>query len=448
MLPENIYTLERAAEALRRGETRASDLVAVALEQAQAATQLNTLAYLDADGARQQAATLDAEAKRGQWRGPLHGIPITVKDLFAVRGMPTRAGTRATLPDLGLDESAAVTRLREGGAIILGKANMHEIALGITGENAFTGDVCNPIEPARQAGGSSSGSASSIGAGIGWMSLGSDTGGSIRIPSANCGTVGFKPTHGRVSLAGALALCATCDHAGPIARSAVDVALAFAALDQSEVAPALPTLQGLRLGVPRRYLDGHLGQHERVVFERLVDWLRQQGATVVDVEPADIELGPPAYTPLARAEAAHVHRAALKQDPTKFGPIVQAALENGLTVSAVDYLEARRQRELVIAGINAALHQVEALLMPTTPVIAPVRGTVDVELESGTMQHRPAFLHLSIPYSFTGVPAISLPYAAVQGMPVSMQIAGPRGEDARVLGIGRCIEALLADEPL
>ena len=449
MLPQNLYTLADTVAAIRSGEISVSALVELALTQIKAAAHLNSLAHLDEAGARQQAALLDAEAKRGQMRGPLHGLPITVKDLFAVRGMPMQAGTRATLPPLGQDEATAVTRLRQAGAIILAKANMHEIALGITGQNIFTGDVCNPIDPARQAGGSSSGSAASIGAGIGWLSLGSDTAGSIRIPSANCGTVGFKPTHGVVPLQGALALCATCDHAGPIVRSVADAAIAYEILAQRPAPLDTSfTLSGLRLGHLRAYLEGCLGKRERVAFERLLMWLRDHGAQIVDVNPTDIELGPPAYTPLARAEAADVHRVALKVEPQNFSDIVRPALQNGATVTAVDYFAACRQREQVITGINDCLRSVDALIMPTTPVIAPLRGSIEVELESGTAQHRPAFLHLSIPYSFTGIPAISLPYAMVQGMPVSVQLASTPHAEIRVLNIGHALETALAHEPL
>ncbi len=452
MLPQNLYTLVDAVFAIRSGETTPSALVEMALAQANAAVALNTLAYIDEVGARQQAEVLDHEAKRGQFRGPLHGVPITVKDLFAVRGMPIHAGTRATLPPLGQDESTAVTRLREAGAIVLGKANMHEIALGITGENVFTGDVCNPLDPARQAGGSSSGSASGIAAGIGWLSLGSDTAGSVRIPSANCGTVGFKPTHGLVPLTGALALCATCDHAGPITRSVRDAALGYAVLAQRpnpfDSLDETIAMNTVRFGYSRRYLEGRLGAHERVAWERLLRRLQEYGVQIVDVDPVDLELGPPAYTPLARAEAADVHRVALAAEPHNFSDIVRPALQNGATVTAVEYLAARRQRERVIAGVDACLREVDALIMPTTPVIAPLRGSTEVDLESGLSQHRSAFLHLSIPYSFTGIPAISLPYATVDGMPVSLQLACARHADARVFHYGLILENGLAHEPL
>ena len=452
MLPQNLYTLIDAAAAIRSGETTASALVDLALAQAAAGAALNTLAYVDEAGARQQAALQDDEARRNQWRGPLHGVPITAKDLFAVPGMPMQAGTHVTLPALGQAEASAITRLRAAGAIILGKTNMHEIALGITGENIFTGDVCNALDPARQAGGSSSGSAASIAAGIGWMSLGSDTAGSIRIPSANCGTVGFKPTHGVVPLDGALALCATCDHAGPIVRSVRDAALGYEVLAQRpapfDSLDETMALKVVRFGYPRRYLEGRLGKRERVAWERLLRWLQEHGTQIIDVEPADLELGPPAYTPLARAEAADVHRVALKHEPHNFSDIVRPALQNGATVTALEYFEARRQRERVIVGVDACLRAVDAIIMPTTPVIAPSRGSTDIELESGTAQHRASFLHLSIPYSFTGIPAISLPYAAVDNMPVSLQLACARYADARVLHFGLILENGLAHEPL
>ena len=219
MRPMTLQTLLEAANAVRTGETSASALTEAAIARALETAEFNAFAVLDAEDAMRQAQQLDALP---QAKGALHGVPITVKDLFNVAGLPTRAGTAAPLPlefQSPTVDAAAVSRLRVAGAVILGKVNLHEIALGITGENAHTGDVSNPIDLARQAGGSSSGGAVSVALGAGYGSLGSDTGGSLRIPASFCGVVGFKPTFGLIPLTGALPLSVTCDHAGPLARN-------------------------------------------------------------------------------------------------------------------------------------------------------------------------------------------------------------------------------------
>ena len=208
-------TLGAAAAALRAGTTTSRELVERALARADARAELNVVAHLDRDGALELARTRDSQLAAGDVVGPLHGLPITVKDLFVVDGFPLRAGTRAPLPDLG-GQGTAVTRLRDAGAIVVATVNLHEVAYGITGENQWTGHVANPVDPLRQAGGSSSGSAAAVAAGIGLASLGTDTGGSIRVPASHCGVVGFKPTTGRVPLDGALPLSLTCDHAAPL----------------------------------------------------------------------------------------------------------------------------------------------------------------------------------------------------------------------------------------
>ena len=302
----NPPTLLEAIRALRRGETTAVALVRQALEQADTHQHLNTLAHWDVDRALAEAHALDESARRGVWRGLLHGVPITVKDLFNVRGMPTRAGTRAPLPPIAPEEALAVQRLREAGAVVFAKTNLQEIALGLSGENPWTGDVKNPRDPARQAGGSSSGSAAAVAAGIGYASLGSDTAGSIRVPAAFCGVVGFKPSFGRVPLDGALPLVPSCDHAGPLARAVEDVARVFDALAGARTSDELYVPFGApTLAVPRTYLEGRLSVEMRRAFEQWVVALRDGGAVVRDVAP---EIGDVVehFAPL-RAESVMVH---------------------------------------------------------------------------------------------------------------------------------------------
>jgi aspartyl-tRNA(Asn)/glutamyl-tRNA(Gln) amidotransferase subunit A len=439
-------TLLEAAHFIAQGGS-SLELVSRALELTAEKSELNVFAHLDANSAREVANNLDLEAKAGQFRGPLHGVPITIKDLFNVAGMPTQAGTRATLPETFQNPSRdalVVSRLRAAGAVFLGKVNMHEIALGITGENAWTGDVKNPRDPSRQAGGSSSGSAASVAAGIGFASLGSDTGGSIRIPASFCGCIGFKPSFGLLPLEGALHLSMTCDHAGPLTRTVADAHAMLEVLSaQSLPLQKLESVQGLKFGVPRSWLEGRLGVEVRAGFEVLLERLRLAGATVINVQPQSLELVNAAYSPLVRAEAAFVHRQALKTVPQGFSTVVRAPLELGLKIGAGEYLEALEFRRAVIAGLEDVLSECDALLLPTAPLPAATRGTTTVMLESGPQTHRNAYIELTAPFSLAGLPTLSLPFMLEDGLPVGLQVVGATGADARVLELGIWLETWL-----
>lgn len=438
-------TLLEAAHFIAQGGSSLA-LVNRALELAEAKSDFNVFAHLDATGAREAASNLD-QAKAGRLHGPLHGVPITIKDLFNVAGMPTRAGTRATLPEAFQNPShdaLAVSRLRTAGAIILGKVNMHEIALGITGENVWTGDVKNPRDPSRQAGGSSSGSAASVAAGIAFASLGSDTGGSIRIPASFCGCVGFKPSFGLVPLEGALHLSMTCDHAGPLTRTVADAHVMLEVLSAQHLPlRKLEKVNGLKFGVPRSWLEGRLGLEVRSGFENLLERLRVAGVTVIDVEPLHLGLVNAAYSPLVRAEAAFVHRQALKSGAQGLSPVVRAPLELGLKISAGEYLEGLGYRRAVIAGLEEVLSECDALLLPAAPLPAAKRGTDTVMLESGPQTHRNAYIELTAPFSLAGLPTLSLPFMLEDGLPVGLQVVGTTGADARVLELGVWLEAWL-----
>lgn len=419
-----------------------TELVQQALTRATEVTDLNLFAHLDAAGALAQAAQLDREAAQGQQRGPLHGLPVTIKDLFNVAGMPTRAGAKATLPNITPAEAPAVARLRAAGAVILGKTNMVEIALGITGENPWTGDVKNPHDPSRQTGGSSSGSAAAVAAGVGTLSLGTDTAGSIRIPASLCGVVGFKPTYGVVSLDGALALCWSCDHAGPITRTVDEAATMFGVLSDSP--PALFKLSAnLRLGVPYRYLEGALSREVRHEWDRYLGNLAARGATLVPMHIDDIfKRTADVFLPL-RAESSITHQRAIAAEPEHFSPFVRSELERGLKVTAVDYLAALQLQRQLRAEANAALHKVDAMLMPATPTTALPRGSTEIELESGRTTLRAGYMHLARPLSLLGLPTLSLPFANIDGLPVGVQIATPSGTDWLNLAIGRNLEKIV-----
>jgi aspartyl-tRNA(Asn)/glutamyl-tRNA(Gln) amidotransferase subunit A len=418
-------------------------LVQQSLEAVRSLSEFNAIAYSNATEAQSTARERTAEVRAGKVCGPLHGIPVTIKDLYNVNGLPTRGGTRAQLPDLG-GEAVAVSRLKAAGAIVLAKTNLHEIAAGVSGENIWTGDVKNPHDPARQAGGSSGGSAVSVATGMVAASLGSDTAGSIRVPAAFCGVVGFKPTFGLIPLDGALALCWSCDHAGPLTRTVDDArvmteVLAARALALRLSAEAAPT----RLGVPRRFLEGWLGSGVRRAFEALLTDLAAAGVTLVDVDAPIMAEALDIYAPMRAAESAYVHRVALAREPEHFSPAVLDRLQAGRDMPAMAYFETQHRRAQMAAEIAAMLSEVDALVLPTSPLPAPLRGSSEVELERGRTEHRAAFVRLTLPFSFVGVPALALPFGAEGGMPISVQLVGPRHADARVLEVGYWLESFI-----
>ena len=440
-------TIIEIAESIGRQATRAQALIESAQRQAARAADLNPIAYVDWPAALDEARRLDAQARAGGRRGPLHGIPVSIKDLFAVRGMPMQAGTRAPLPALGRDEAALVSRLREAGALVFAKTNMHEIALGATGENRWTGDVKNPFDPERQSGGSSSGAAVAVATGIGAAGIGSDTGGSVRIPAAFCGITGFKPSYGAIPLDGALPLSWTCDHAGPLARCVDDCAALFEVMARRRVAHGAAGRRP-RLAVPHAWLAGRLQPAVREAFARVLESLAKEQAEIVAVAAPTLALAWQCYTPIVRAEAAWVHRAALDAGASGFSGMVLPALEAGRALAARDYIDALKLRERVCADLDAGLAGVDALILPTSAVLPPLRGQEQIDVEGGRTSVREAVLGQTLPFSLCGLPTLTLPVGLVEGLPMGLQAVGRRGADAALLALGRWLEAAVGVTPM
>ena len=440
-------TIIEIAESIGRQTTRAQALIESAQRQAARAADLNPIAYVHWPAALDEARRLDAQARAGGRRGPLHGIPVSIKDLFAVRGMPMQAGTRAPLPALGRDEAALVSRLREAGALVFAKTNMHEIALGATGENRWTGDVKNPFDPERQSGGSSSGAAVAVATGIGAAGIGSDTGGSVRIPAAFCGITGFKPSYGAIPLDGALPLSWTCDHAGPLARCVDDCAALFEVMARRRVAHGAAGRRP-RLAVPHAWLAGRLQPAVREAFARVLESLAKEQAEIDAVAAPTLALAWQCYTPIVRAEAAWVHRAALDAGASGFSGMVLPALEAGRALAARDYIDALKLRERVCADLDAGLAGVDALILPTSAVLPPLRGQEQIDVEGGRTTVREAVLGQTLPFSLCGLPTLTLPVGLVEGLPMGLQAVGRRGADAALLALGRWLEAAVGVTPM
>ncbi len=441
---------------LWNGELSSVALVEQAKAAAQATVDLNPLAFADFDLAIAQAQAADQlwnehrqQPDKGLAEVPaLLGIPVSIKDLFKVRGMPTRAGTRAPLPDSPLQEATLVARLRAAGAIIFAKTNMVEIAMGAHGENPVTGDVLNPYDPSRQAGGSSSGSSVAVACGIGVASVGSDTAGSIRIPAAFCGVVGFKPSFGSIPLNGGLFLSPSFDHAGPITRCVADARLLYGIManrSPREFELSRPPTFGLL----NRWLEHRLSPAMKSWFDRHVEKLRSHGASFVEVDVPDMVRTMEYYTPIARAETALIHKDAMRSHADRFSESTRATLEAAANITAVDYLEAQLVRTQVRQQVEQALRQCDAFLLPTSPVATPLRGQPEVHIKGGLfMSTREAVVGQNLPFSSLGLPAITLPAGKVTPedsatpMPAGLQLVGQFQRDDLLLSLAQWAEAL------
>jgi aspartyl-tRNA(Asn)/glutamyl-tRNA(Gln) amidotransferase subunit A len=420
-----------AAASLRAGEVTSGGLVDEALLAVDKYDgELNAVAHLLADAARADAAELDAEAAAGRWRGPLHGIPVTVKDVIDVAGAPTRAGSVA-YHDVPTADAESVARLRAAGAVIFAKVTTHEFALGVT-----TPQSRNPHDPSRIPGGSSGGSAIAVSTGMGLGSLGTDTRASIRVPAALSGVVGLKPTYGTVPTRGVVPLSWTMDHVAPMAATVGDAALLLDALRPAfdPVAPwAGAAVAGRRVGVPGAALDG-AEPGVLAAFGRALAALRQLGCVLGDLarpNAEDLDVANAAGLVVSRCEAAAFHRGrgtTLSRCWDEVADQLDAAAE----VSAVEYLDAQRVRAQLAEDLLAAFADHDVLVMPTVPIVAP-----PVE---DFARHLLLLSRNAIPWSFTGFPALSVPCGWSQGLPVGLQVVAPPGREDLVVAVGAALE--------
>ena len=447
-------SIEQAARLLRRREISSVELVDAALARIERwSPELNVFLTILADQARSQAKRAERELRRGGARGPLHGVPVSLKDNFWTRGIRTTAGSKILADFVPEKDSDAAAALAHAGAILLGKTNLHEFAYGITGENPHYGSSRNPWVPARISGGSSGGSAVAVATGMGFASLGTDTGGSIRIPSALCGIVGFKPTYGLVSNEGVVPLGVSFDHVGPLARSVTDACIVLEAIaGKYPRGETRPSYRSLRKNRPRRF---RLGWPKDFFFERVnpeIEAALEAAAKNFETLGVRIEQVPlPHLTDsidrasnLVVAEASYYHESQ-RYFPSRsedYGADVRGHLEWGHNLRAVEYLAGIDARRLVQADFDAALEKVDAIIAPTSPIPAPPIGTSQVRV-AGERETtvRAELLRMTRPSNLTGMPAISVPCGFTRdGLPIGMQLIGPRWGEARLLAIALAYE--------
>ena len=430
MTSHDALTIESFGRKLRAGDISSAGATDACLRRIEADNpRVNAFILVMADEARRQAREADRELAAGHDRGPLHGVPISLKDLIDVRGTPTTAASRVRDGHVAAHDAPVVTHLREAGAVIVGKTNLHEFAFGTTSEESAFGAVKNPRDTGRSAGGSSGGSAASLVAGMALGSVGTDTGGSIRIPAAACGTVGLKPAYGEVPADGVVPLSRTLDHVGPLAQTVTDAWLLYHGLmGRPAGRPIAPRpAAGLRVAVLRNYFCDLLDDEVRARFEEALARLRAAGVRVDEAEIHHARDVAAVYFHISFGDAAAYHAKTIETMPERYTPPVRMRIEAARHVLAEDYVRALNGRELLRREVDAAMAGYDALVLPTLAIPAPPLGAATVPVGRTEEPVRNMMLRLTQLFNLTGHPAISVPCGATRGgLPCAMQLVGPR----------------------
>ncbi|QQG48854.1 MAG: Asp-tRNA(Asn)/Glu-tRNA(Gln) amidotransferase subunit GatA [archaeon] len=422
--------------------------------------QLNC--YITVLGESAMEAALESEKRlaEGSPLGPLDGIPVAVKDLIYIRGVRCTAGSKILSESLAPYDAPAVTRLKSAGAVLIGTTNLHEFAAGVTSENPHFGPVRNPWDTKRIPGGSSGGSAAAVASGLALAALGTDTAGSVRVPAALCGTLGLKPTYGRVSRLGVVPLAPSFDTVGTITSCAWDAAALLGTLaghQEGDLTTATDPVQNYlgamgarvptRVGVPRNFFFDTLSDGVRTAFEAFVGRLPDLGFPVTQTDLRGADRAYPAWLPVRLAEATSFHLRWLEATPELYGEDVRRSLELGKSVLAVDYVGALNSRPGLIEGFLASMKDVDLLVVPTTCVAAPSIGQTKVQAGGTELDVRTALIRLTTPFNLAGFPAVSVPCGMAEGLPVGAQIVGKPFEEARVLSLANALEEKFGPYP-
>ncbi len=450
-------TLAEASELVRSRHVSPVELTQACLRRIDELNPaLNAFITLTAEEALQEARAAEAEISRGNFRGPLHGIPVSLKDLIDTAGVRTTAGSELFKDRVPADDAVVVQRLRQAGAVSVGKTNLHEFAYGGSSLVSYFGTVRNPWNQQRIAGGSSGGAAAAVAAGLCFAALGTDTAGSIRLPSALCGVVGVKPSYGLVSTRGVIPLSWSYDHVGPITRTVRDAALvlqAIAAYDPQDPgsipypredypAALQQTTTALRVGVPASFFCDELDAEVAAAFEAALAILDQLTAGRRRVEiPVD-----PDYT-VHICEAFTFHAKFVAESPNLYQPETLRRIRSGEKVTTTDYIQKRRELDRYRHRAPEVFRNVDVIVTPTTPKLAP--SIADLEKDPKELRRKETvLLRNTRPFSILGAPAISVPCGfSLDGLPIGLQIAGRPGEDATVLALAAAYEEAANVQP-
>ena len=447
-------TISELAQRLRRREISPVEIARTCLERIEKLNPaLNAFITVMTEPALAEARAAEAEIGRGEWRGPLHGVPVALKDLIDTAGVRTTGASALYKDRIPAQDADVVRRLRKAGAVIVGKNNLHEFAYGGSSLVSHFGDVHNPWNVGRIAGGSSGGSAAAVVAGMAYAAIGTDTAGSIREPAALCGCVGLKPTYGRVSSRGVIPLSWSLDHVGPLAASVADAAIvlqAVAGYDPDDIGSAdVPVAdyvaalgenaKTVRVGVLRAYFFDDLDAEVASAMEQALKVL----STLVE-RIEEVKLDVPADRALQAAESYAFHAENIAKSPELYQPETARRIRSGEKVTAAEYILRRRELDEARRGISRVFGDVDVLVTPTMPMPAPAIA----ELKANPDALRPAELRLlrnTRPFNVWGLPAISVPCGFTQGgLPIGLQIAGPHWREDLVLRVAHAYEQATA----
>ena len=449
-------TISEAAPLIESKQLSPVELVKAHLERIeQTDARLNSFVTLLAEEATEAAAASEAEIQNGDHRGLLHGIPIGLKDLYYTKGIRTTIGSKIMRDFIPEYDAAVTERFRDAGAILVGKLQMHEFALGATSENPHDGPAHNPWDTMRITGGSSGGSGSSVAAGQCMAALGSDTGGSVRIPASACGIVGLKPTFGRISRIGVFPLANSLDTVGPMTRTVRDTAIvmnAVAGYDERDQSSADrpdedftrllgQDISGLRIGVPQDYFYDMIDDEVSAAVQKAARKLKELGAHVEECSIPALNDSISISGTILLTEAAEIHLDNLRERADDFDPAVRGRLEEGAMTPAVSYIAAQRARTEFNRAIAEAMQTYDILLAPTTALGAPKLGDRVVDV-GGVQEAKLAIMpRLTRPHNICGIPTVSVPCGFTSdGLPIGMQLAARSFEDALALQVADAYE--------
>ncbi len=451
-----LMSLTAVAKAIAGKSVSSREVTQSCLDRiAQRQPGLNAFMAVEADAALAAADAADAALAKGKLGGALHGVPLAHKDMYYDAGHVVTCGSKIRRDFVATTTSTALQRLKDAGTVRLGTLQMVEFAYGPTGHNPHYGPVHNPWSLDRITGGSSSGSGSAVAARLTFAALGSDTGGSIRLPAHFCGVTGLKTTMGRISRAGAMPLSQSLDTVGPLARTSEDCALLLGLMAGAD--PADPTaidgplpdymvatrqsIKGLTIGVPAAFYVDDLDPEVARILDETLAVLKREGATIVQVElPEQRQLTAACQFVLA-TEAAAFHKRWMIERPGDYGAQVLMRLQNGLAVAGVSYLEAMRWRGPALAAHNAAVAAVDAMIMPVSPVAAPTIAESDVGNSPDAEAMIQRLTRFTRPINYLGLPSLSIPSGFTKdGLPVGMQLVGRSFDEAMILRIGAAFQ--------
>ena len=468
LLDINSLTIKHLSRLIASREISCIDVIDATIERIQRLNpKLNAFITILDDQARKEAKHADSLIKQGKYLGPLHGIPVSLKDLIYVNGVKSTSGSKILADFVPNYDSTVTRKLKKAGAIIIGTNNTHEFACGITNINPHYGSSKNPWDPTRMSGGSSGGSAVAVSSGMSLASIGTDTSGSIRVPSSLCGIFGLKPTYGRVSKYGVMPLAPSIDHIGPLARSAWDIGAVLEAIagydrqDSSSARVPVPSYLNeissserksnnskdsnnrFKVGIPKQFFFDMIHPDVMEVFREFIDRLPGSGITTisnVDVDGTDkiIET----WRAIRLGESAATHNEWMISRRQDYGEDVRKMLEKGQEISAVHYINAlTKWRHEIRDAFLKAMVEYDALLVPTTIIPAPFLDQKEVEVEGKTIEVYFSLNRLTTVFDITGLPALNVPAGLVDSkLPVGVQLVGRPFDEARLLKIAYTYE--------